>query len=992
MARIFIFGIYLLFSIISVRAQYSVRYNTDNGLPSNHVYQIEQDADGFMWFGTNMGIVKFDGKVFKTFTTREGLPSNDIWRLEATDDGKIFFFSKSKKQGYIYRDSVFSFLVDNIAQQPRNIIIEKNTVGFMGDSEGKFNIYRYNNSKWEAPVSIDKKRYSDMQLEMSLILPNSTYILFSLNAEILLKDLRNGNLIYKFKSDSLSPRLLKNHLKDGQFIHKLYNYSYSSLYFMTDPYLTSVINLKDSTFLVRELFHEKYTPEELMVAYPEIQSHGKDKYQISRANEWISVDEKFKVYDRKSFDLNGLSVHVFKDKQGNFWSASHEHGITSVSKYALSNKLYFKNKKIQALNYENGVFFVNVFNEGWYTLDLKSGKTKLIFENKGKSYDMGFHEKFNTYYFYSTNGLWYGRDLNNIKKISQSKIYLLDYGWKSVMSSAKTMIETPNGYKSIGSTYLLEFDSAFQTITSPKNPVDRWMINGSKIMLYFKNKIYIGGEGIYTLTDAGYKQINNIHPLLQLPINTMIDFDGKYLLIGTNGFGAYFYDGVDKISFIKGTEGYTINKFALENENIWMATGKGVHKFSRNNNDKYDYHFSESIYDEDGLLDNNVNSIFYINNKLFAAQDNGLIEINLEKKKYTRTVAPYYNEGAFYDRKTNTYTTSYGNNISLSFGVLSLPSQKYIRYYYKTDNDDQWIPTNVTTLTMGKQLPGNYVISFKAVDQHGNVGKTSINLVVLPLWYQTTLAKIIGIVFLLIIVILITIFFRKRVENKRKAELLLNKTLSELELKALRSQMNPHFIFNSLNAIQYYIVKNKSRQSEEYLAKFARLVRLFFEYSKYDSLTISQEVDLLSRYLEIEKLRFEDKLDYTIEIDEAIDADDVDVPSMILQPIVENAVNHGIFHKKGKGHVSIIFKQIDPHSILVSVIDDGVGISAMKEIQKDNHKNYKSNSSEVVKERLKILSENKLSKWSVTYKIVDKNAENLNETGTLVEILIVYNQ
>lgn len=990
MARIFIFCISLLLSIISVRAQYSVRYNTDNGLPSNHVYQIEQDANGFIWFGTNMGIVKFDGKVFKTFTTREGLPSNDIWRLEATEDGKIFFFSKSKKQGYIYRDSVFSFLVSDEVQQPRNIIVDKYSMGFMGDRGENYCIYKYNNSQWEVLTTIEKNLSAKLELHFGLILPDNKYIYFGTDT-VKLRDIKTMNSIYEFKSDPTSKDLLSNHLKYNELVHKFYNYSYSNIYFMVDPRLTVIINFNDSCIYARELFQQKYTQDQLAVSYPEIQSYGKDNYQISRVNEWRLIDDKLNVLDKKNFDMEGSSVHIFKDKQENFWTVGHDYGITSISKAASSNKIYFKNKKIQSINYEKGTLFVNVFNEGWYTLDIHTGVEKLLFENKGKSYEMGFHEQFNLYYFYSNGGFWYGKNLNNIKKVDKNILYLKNYGFRLMSAGAKSIIETSWGFKGIGATFYFDLDTNFQNITNLQKPNDKWLIQGGKVMLNFKDKIFIGGEGLYILTNTDYKLANEYSLLLQAPINTMIDFDGQNMLIGTNGFGAYFYDGNDKIIFINGTEGFSINQFGIDNENIWMATGNGIHRFSRNKNDKYNYQISESIYDEDGLFDNNVNTIFLLKDKLFVGQDNGLIQINIEPNKYTKPVTPYYNEDPLYNRETNTYTVSYGNNISLSFGVLSLPSQRYIRYYYKTNKDDQWIPTNVTTLTMGRQLPGNYTISFKAVDQHGNAGQTDINLVVLPLWYQTTLAKIIAVIGLIIIVILITILIRKRTENKRKADLLLRKAMSELELKALRSQMNPHFVFNSLNAIQYFIVKNKTEFSEEYLAKFARLVRLFFEYSKYDSLTVTQEVDLLSRYLEIEKLRFEAKLDYTVEVDPNIDADDMEIPSMILQPIVENAVNHGIFHKKGQGTVNVSFKKVSDSSLLITIVDDGVGIDAMKEIQKGREKNYKSNSSEVVHDRLKILSDNKMSKWHVTYKIVDRNTQNPNETGTLVELLIVYN-
>ena len=107
--------------------------------------------------------------------------------------------------------------------------------------------------------------------------------------------------------------------------------------------------------------------------------------------------------------------------------------------------------------------------------------------------------------------------------------------------------------------------------------------------------------------------------------------------------------------------------------------------------------------------------------------------------------------------------------------------------------------------------------------------------------------------------------------------------------------------------ILYYIQRSEIDQSENYLVKFSKLIRLFFEYSRRQSITIKEEVDLLNNYLEVEQLRFEDKLQYQIQIDERLDQEEQFIPSMILQPIVENAVNHGLFHKQGKGTVTIAF-------------------------------------------------------------------------------------
>ncbi|QHI37507.1 Sensor histidine kinase YpdA [Kordia antarctica] len=222
----------------------------------------------------------------------------------------------------------------------------------------------------------------------------------------------------------------------------------------------------------------------------------------------------------------------------------------------------------------------------------------------------------------------------------------------------------------------------------------------------------------------------------------------------------------------------------------------------------------------------------------------------------------------------------------------------------------------------------------------------------------------------------------------RKNKLIMDKSTSEkkmieLELHALRSQMNPHFVYNSLNAIQYYIQLNDIDQSENYLTQFSKLVRQFFEYSRKKTIPIEEEIDLISNYLSLEKLRFEDKLTYEIICDETLDKE-ASIPSMVLQPIVENAVNHGIFHKKTSGKVTVMFSQLSEDTFCVVVKDDGIGIKKSRKISQNTIQTHDSNSSQVLDERLKLLEQ--IDNWHVEYTIKDRS-ELGNEQGTIVTLI-----
>lgn len=243
-------------------------------------------------------------------------------------------------------------------------------------------------------------------------------------------------------------------------------------------------------------------------------------------------------------------------------------------------------------------------------------------------------------------------------------------------------------------------------------------------------------------------------------------------------------------------------------------------------------------------------------------------------------------------------------------------------------------------------------------------------------------------------IILFVIFINRKnnlIQEQLETKLNNQKRQYELELKALRGQMNPHFIHNSLNSIQYYIQQNDVGTSEDYLAKFSTLIRQFFDFSRRKTISLKEEIDFLTNYLEIEKLRFEAKIDYKIEVCENLDIEEESIPSLILQPSVENSINHGLFHKKDKGLVLVKFSQIDNQSFKVTILDDGIGIDATKNLHKTIKNKDKSNSSAVLQERIHFLNQSNKG-ISVDYSITDLSKEHQGKTGTRVTLIFKQNQ
>lgn len=212
-------------------------------------------------------------------------------------------------------------------------------------------------------------------------------------------------------------------------------------------------------------------------------------------------------------------------------------------------------------------------------------------------------------------------------------------------------------------------------------------------------------------------------------------------------------------------------------------------------------------------------------------------------------------------------------------------------------------------------------------------------------------------------------------------EMKLKNNIREAEMQTLRSQMNPHFIFNTLNSINSYIIENKREVASEYLTTFSKLMRNILDLSKQEMITLEKEIATLNLYMELEALRLENKFDYQIILDENIDVEFIKIPPLIIQPFVENAIWHGLHNKKESGHLSIKIDEQGDHQLLITIEDNGIGrkASSMLKKQQVNHKSY---GIEITMNRLHLLNEHN------GVEVIDLyNNENM-ATGTRVEIKI----
>ena len=323
--------------------------------------------------------------------------------------------------------------------------------------------------------------------------------------------------------------------------------------------------------------------------------------------------------------------------------------------------------------------------------------------------------------------------------------------------------------------------------------------------------------------------------------------------------------------------------------------------------------------------------------------------------------------------------------ISIEFALLNFQEPNLNQYAYMLDDfDPDWVYCRNETLARYTNIPpGTYRFRVKA-SANGMHWREREKMLLIsvraPFWQAWWFYLACGIV----VFAIIWSVNRYQVAQVKKEERLkteFNKKLAQVEMEALRSQMNPHFLFNALNSIKHFILSNDKFTAAEYLSSFSRLVRKILNNSKSARIPIEEEVETLKLYLAMEKMRFEEKFDFTVTVAENVRALQMNIPPLILQPYVENAIWHGLMHKEEKGHVSIDLR-VEDEVLLCKIEDDGIGREAAAQIRSKSAIKKKSFGMKITRARIDMTAEN------ASVKIQDLTDPAGHAAGTCVEIRI----
>ena len=334
------------------------------------------------------------------------------------------------------------------------------------------------------------------------------------------------------------------------------------------------------------------------------------------------------------------------------------------------------------------------------------------------------------------------------------------------------------------------------------------------------------------------------------------------------------------------------------------------------------------------------------------------------------------------EHKKNDLTFQHNeNDIGINYTGLSYHSGGNIQYRYKLHRNDPWRYTRNTSVYLPALPDDQYEFIVACKGRTGIWSKAaSISfLVKKPFW--RTYAFIAAVIVLSggLIWIGFVLYFR----SQRKKIVMQNR-MALSELRSLRSQMNPHFLFNALNSIQGVLMKNKPQAAQDYLGKFGKLMRTILDHSDKTSVSIAEELESITYYLEIEQLRCDNRFRYNIYVDPELDQYNAEIPAMIIQPFIENAIWHGFGQQHENGVLDIKFLLDKNNAILIIIQDNGIGRRKAAELQKN--KEHKSKGIQLVKERIDILNVENSNK--IELDIEDLEDEQGHYPGTRVTIKI----
>lgn len=931
------------------------------GMPSDVIYDMYVSKQGLLYLGTDKGLVSYDGVHFILYPFDENL-SNSVNAIQEDENGTIHCKNFSNQIYFLSNDRL------NLDQN-FNKLITKNKISV-------------------AEFSVEEKH-------KVLLTPNEFYAFEN----------QKPTLLYKSK-------ML---LDSNDFLHLAYNNVDKSFYVSTIQNILIFKNNKlsqeiktNSNQKILEIHQGKICAStksgsnEIMVFGKVISAKNLTNTSLNKLSScgselWIcSNDGIFEINTNTNKIENGFLQgkrisDIVKDKEGNHWISTLDNGLFFLPNLKLKSLAIKEIEEQKKPNFsrvkiaKNGHFFVATSTGCVFEFDEKGNQIlKYQSENKTEIEFITLHKDL----IITSAGVF---KIGNPKPITDPKMYLgkdivIDNYGNFVMASSSYAGLLANDFKS--------------KITIPKK-FEKYKIKKfglSATFLCFREKrartvffdkktcmYYIAySDGLF------FYDTNGTENQIKLPNNDVIiaseiiqHSDGS-LWIATTQNGIVQIKNQKVISHLTKTNKLTSNntrRIEIEKDNLWILNDKGIEIYNFNAKTLKNASANlcmKGITINDFIVKNNTIA-FITNEGVFYSNKNIIDHSQIPQFELTNL---WVNDKKI-PFKNNLVLDFEENTIQFDFRTIHYKSLgDYIYEYRIKNNTDLWNSLNskASSIKFESLKYGNYEFQIRVrYDNKTTAIKTFHFEVKKPFWLQwwfITL-EILSLIFVIYLV-------NKKAVLRTKKKQEIKEQLALSQITALRSQMNPHFMFNVLNSVQGLIYSNQKSKASEYLGKFSDLMRKILEASDKKEITVEKEFEMLEMYVSLEKSRFDSDFDYSFSLPNDLDLSRYKIPSMIIQPFVENAIKHGLMHKKGAKELKINAKIIDNYWRF-TIEDNGIGRTKSAQINK-NFKSHNSFATKAIDTRIELI--NKIVTSKIEIQIEDKISNSNEPLGTKINVLI----
>lgn len=987
---------------------------TENeGLSSNLTNSITQDVNGFVWVGTTNGLNRYDGQRFAHFFSN----GNDSTALQHSN---VSVTVNANKQLYVRNDDYAAkyyptnntFINVTTPTWLNSFLFDGDTTYLVSATSGLYQLQEDN--------TLQKKNIQADTLVFDKAILNFY--------RSIVKDALNrywaysGNYLYQLDK-TLQQKLLFLHLPTNVNIHSIFLDDTNKLWVTTSHGLYFLDEQKNSLQLFNNQINDYFFANMVRWLY------NNQAYLVVGTNRGLLlIDEvtlQYKLYSNELRSAeNGnenLNINaVFIDKNNNLWLATNEGVRMAPATQMLFRKIPIgvPNKKdisyteaqevYQFKETEQGYWVTKRYGGGifhytknWQLLKHWKGLMPISsdrYRKNGSTIDgFDFKQKGNTLYISTESGLV----LMDLTSYATRIIYPDNI---DTIPRLRTIVAINDTTWLIRSFYRGVF--AFNPVKNSfgKHYRISW---ASYILQTTGNEIFLSSEkeGLfrYRPTANQFEEIKQ-PSFKKVFMQGMAEDKSGVLWIATiNGLITWNPDS-DTISafYRKFPEmGFVSRVVADKYNNIWFNCQQGYWCWRQDKQEMLRFGYKMK------LPDNRAESGFFSlgTNKIYGGGRDALVEFDTDLLYNYKVAAEAIitrvdaNGVTIFDspEKGKTTTLSLEPNqrdIGILFSVMDYSApDSYELFYRIQEKNENWQKVPKGQILIHNLERGNYTIEVRGkshlTGEYSQSDVLAINIQ--PHWYQTTLFKLLALLFMAFLIIWAYKYRIMQVKKTARLKAEYENRMLSIEMQNLRSQMNPHFIFNSLNSINSFIVENKTHLASDYLTKFSRLIRLILDHSKNESITLEKELETLRLYFLMEGIRFEQKFDYAIHVAPEIDEQLVKVPPMIIQPYVENAIWHGLLHKVEKGTVTVRIKRADEKNgnqiaverLLVEIEDDGIGRNKATELKSKTCTSNKSYGMQITAQRiLQLHKENNIE-------TIDLKDEKGNAAGTKVSILLL---